>query len=228
MKLRFILSSIVLCVSNYCWAVSDEQSHPQDVFFMNAYGDEENGYCVVMEDEGGDIQELITTEGALDRKQLREAVRYLTYREHWVIGVALPATAIAVGLGALFTGSASLSVLAGVLGTVEELGTSSYQLIRGHYEEETAHAQLAASAAVGPLSFLAEHLIRGSREKALTDEDRRLTFKDKEKLQSLELLERVKAVHSYGLYLGKKKQNKIIERLQETVPAYENGCDHLF
>lgn len=216
MKLRFILSSVVLCVSHYCWAVS--ANHPQDVFFMNAYGDEESGYCVVMEDEGGDIQELITTEGALDRKQLREAMRYLTYREHWVIGVALPATAIAVGLGAFFTGNASLGLLASALPFVEELGTSSYLFIRGHYEEETVHATFAASVTVGPSSFLAEHLIRSSREKALTDEDRRLTFKDRERLQS-------RAFHI--LYLGKKKQNKIIERLQEIVPAYENGCDHL-
>ena len=195
-----------------------EQNHTQGISFMNAYGDEDNGYCVVMEDVDGNIQEVITVDGALDRKQLRSALRYLSYKEHWVIGAAIPSSALLLAI--------VLPLAGGVVGAAE-LATSSYQLFHGLGEEETLHALTASSSTIGPFSFLAEHLIRSSRERALTEDDRRLTFKNREELKELDFPDRQKMQFLHQFYLGQKKQNKIIERLQEIVPAHESGCDHL-
>lgn len=226
--LMFLASTRVLAVSEDSdESPSYEQNHTQSTTFMNAYGDEDSGYCVVMEDVDGNIQEVITADGALDKNQLRTAMRYLSYQEHWIIGVALPVAAAGGGALLALTGAPGVALVAPVLMGAEEITTSIYQGVRGMYEEETLHALTAASSTIGPLSFLVEHLIRSSRERALTEDNRRLTFKNREELKELDFPERLKMQFLHQFYLGQKKQNKIIERLQEIVPAYENGCDHL-
>lgn len=60
----------------------DSYYNELDYIYLNALPGADDGYCIVTQDEDGNILDLVSTEGALSRKQISKAVRYTTHTKH--------------------------------------------------------------------------------------------------------------------------------------------------
>lgn len=161
------------------------------------------GYCVLMEDAHNDRVELLTVDGALSKKQIGDAVGYLSYLEQIATGGLPIVTGIATGLA--FTKKSRLT-LPLLIVTVGAVGTSiGYRYLRGWIEGEGKEA-IHAQALLGfllPFGPLVEYLQRRSRVDRFIDKYKRIG-------------------HNTN---NDRKNNNVIRRILESKPAYAGGCD---
>ena len=183
-----------------------------DHVYLNALpGADDNGYCIVTQDEAGDILDLVTTEGAVSEGQIRQAVRYASYPEQVSIGTPV---SILGGLAGYSVAGIN-PVVIGIAAGGAQVGFMGYFLYKGIKEEESSKATLVSVISFFPESLFVEEKIRRSRAEHLIEDDKLLTFSSEDR------------GWRYVKYLGFKKLDLIAARLQEATPEHPKGCDHL-
>lgn len=217
MKFMFLLAiSFILLTKGTAKATDDNKV--EIAFSLVAIDGRDGGYCVLKASK--DQVELITIDGALSEKQLKQAVRYMSYREQWTNSLFM-LLILVPGPGEI------ISFTAG----------SVYPIAVYLKEQESSDAMIAQTLAGGWYGPLMEFLHRRSRVKAITGEgidfvqqsDWDWNGKHVAKPESVShhlkkswgLLTGSEAVDS----MGEKKGEKIIERLQ-VEPEFPGGCKH--
>ena len=183
-----------------------------DYVYLNALPGADDGYCIVTQDERGEILDLVTTEGAVSEGQLKKAVRYGSYREHTL---GAPAAVIGTIFGSPLVLPISVTVSAIAVAVAAQAGFMGYFLKKGIEEEESSQATFISTISIFPENIIAEQHIRDGRAKHLIDEDKSLTFSSEER------------GWRWVRFLGFKKLDHIAGRLQEMTPEFPQGCDHL-
>lgn len=198
------MKAILLAVVSLGLIANASDDAKEFAYLNGSPGIDGEGLCVFLEDEQGNMIELITTEGALSQWQTMGAMKYASVSEQ-----SLSAIAWVAGLPFIpLVGQ----VIGGTVGQVVYMG---YIFNKGVKEEESRHARLISTLSFFPQSYMAEFMIRDSRFDHLTLDDKRLTFSSNEK-------------GFWGdEYLGFVKLEEMKLRLQEITPKYPQGCDHL-
>ena len=217
MKAMLIL---LLMISAASFAAKTEEKAETIAFSLAVVDGQDGGYCVLKNSD--DHVELITEKGALSGKQLKQALRYMSYREQFI--------------------NSSFVVLMFIppIGTaVSFIGGSIYPAVVYLNEQESIHAvagQLVAGGWYGPImEFLQRRdrlstitgdgidFIQKSKwdkwGRAQTEENQKLSKRLKQRLGALIGLSSTQG-------MGEAKGEKIIERLQ-IEPEFPGGCDHL-
>ena len=182
--------------------------------YLNALQGMDGGYCVVLEDEQGNVKELVTTKGGLSKGQIRKTVRYASYRQHLTgggllaLGPAVAAATKAKGRGAVLLAYTSLPA-------VFAIGQVRYLQKLASTEEETSTASIASMfSIIPPVSFLTEEVIRISRANSITDRREKLRFSSSDD-------------ETDNATLGFVKLDKIVARMKEIPAKYPNSCKEL-
>ena len=192
----------------------DDYYNELDYVYLNALPGVDGGYCIVTQDEDGNILDLVSTEGALSRKQISKAVRYTTHKKH-----ALMATPFVIGGAFPFVG---LAPALGVASAVQ-LAFMAYFLEIGKTEEDSTHGTTISAATIFPINHAVEEYgIRKSRTNHLTDTDRVLTFEKREQASFLGI-----KLYGHHKHFGLKKLDLMALRVQEQTPEFLQGCDHI-
>lgn len=211
--------TIVLCISTVSFAsVAEVNASAQKsaAFSLVAVGGQDGGYCVLK--SSGDRIDVVTTEGALSEKQLKQAVRYMSYREQWLNASFILLAPLPLGEFIAFT-----------VGSV-------YPMIIHLKEQESPSATFLQVVAGGWLGPLIEFLQRRDRFSTITNEGINFTqtqeYSKWRLEESADFTTRIKE-RLFPLIggnstqgLGEIKGEKIIARLQ-IEPEFQGGCDHL-
>ena len=185
----------------------------EDYTYLNALQGSSGGYCVVLEDNQGNVTELVTTEGGLSKGQIRKATRFASYRQMLVSGglVSLgpamipllrkskgPKMMVAVALPAIFIGNQVRYI----------------QKMTGDEQETSTASIVSMLSVVPPISFLTEEIIRINRASQIVDRRKKLRFSagDSETDRST---------------LGIVKLDKIMARMKKLPAKYPGSCSHL-
>ena len=187
-----------------------EESHS----YLNALQGMDGGYCVVLEDEQGNVKELVTTEGGLSKGQIRKAVRYASYRQH-LVGGGLLALGPAVVFGVKPARLSSAIIFTSIaLPAVFGMNQVRYLQKLASDEQETSVASIMSMfSIIPPVSFVTEQVIRASRANHITDRRKKLRFSSSDSEDSATL--------------GFAKLDKITERMKELPAKYPESCSHL-
>ena len=214
-----LIITAMLCISTVSFAsVAEVNASAQKsaAFSLVAVGGQDGGYCVLK--SSGDRIDLVTTAGALSEKQLKQAVRYMSYQEQWLNASFVLLSPLPLGEFIAFT-----------VGSV-------YPMIIHLKEQESPSATFIQVVAGGWLGPLVEFLQRRDRFSTITNEGINFT-------QTLEYSKwRVEKEGDFATRLreslfplfgsnstqglGEVKGEKIIARLQ-IEPEFQGGCDHL-
>ena len=151
------------------------------------------------------VLDLVTAEGAVSKRQIKQAVRYASYPEQAFMGVP---TWLVLSLAPMSPNP----VVAGVAAVGAQLGFMGYFLHKGVTEEESSKATFFTVGSLFPQSIYVEESIRESRADHLIKDDKLLTFSSEER------------GWRWVKYLGFKKLDLIAARLQEITPKYPQGC----
>ena len=198
-------------------AEASDSSKKTVAFSLVAVDGQDGGYCVLKSSE--DSVDLITIEGALSEKQLKQALRYMSYRAQWLNSSFLLITPLPAGVILSFVGG------------------SVYPVMTYLKEQESLAAATAHMVAGGWFGPIMEFMHRRDRFSAITDEGIDFTQKSEwdkwgRLPQEEDLVAQVKTNFKvmYGgsstLGIGEVKGEKIIERLQ-VEPEFPGECDHL-
>ena len=198
-------------------AEASDRSKKTVAFSLVAVDGQDGGYCVLKSSE--DSVDLITIEGALSEKQLKQALRYMSYRAQWLNSSFFLITPLPAG-----------EVLSFVGGSV-------YPAMTYFKEQESPVAATVQMLAGGWFGPIVEFMHRRDRFSAITDKGSDFTQKSEwdkwgRLPQEEDLVAKLKINFKamYGenstLGIGEVKGEKIIERLQ-IEPEFPGECDHL-
>ena len=192
----------------------DSYYNELDYIYLSALPGVNDGYCVVTQDEDGNILDLVSAEGALSRKQISKAVRYTTHNKHALMASPFAIVGASPLVGPMFAFGAAGLVQSGLM---------IYFLEIGRNEEDSSHGTLISGLTIFPINHAVEEYgIRRSRTNHLTNTDEVLTFKKREQLRILGA-----DINGYQKYFGFKKLDLIASRIQEQTPEFSQGCDHV-
>ena len=201
------------------------EDNAQSTFYLATVAGRDGGYCVVKGTDGSEQHELITSEGALDKRQLGRALRFLSYQEH-----------VALAAGTLIGGAVSMFIpMTGFAGIGADV---AYPVVIGYLDQEDDAAIILQMVSPAGLGVVAEYYQRRARVETIVD--RPIYFNDRSDRKWWgggrksatgqghleEVLDQFRPSQQHK-DLGLKKAEKIIARMQEAEPVFPGGCDYL-
>ena len=176
---------------------------------LTAMPGKDGGICMVRSSLRGEAKpELLTASGAIDDKQLKKALKFLSYGEQIatvVAGGIIGGAAVAGAGVAAAAGSPVLAAGAAAVGITSLVGgTFGYRIVKGNIEGERAapiavHSLFSGSILASPI---VEYFTREGRLRKVLSDKEEYKFTDKRML-------------------------KLIANIKSIYPAYPGGCDHI-
>ena len=175
---------------------------------LTAMSGKEGGICMVRSSARGEAKsELLTANGAIDDKQLKKALKFMSYGEQIgsiVVSLLISGVATGVGAAALLSPTpqtkkamgayaVSLVSLAG--------GVFGYRVVRGNMEGEKA-GPIAGQTFLAGGGPIVEYVAREGRIRKVLSDKEEYKFTD-------------------------KRMVKLIANIKGIYPAYPGGCDHI-
>ena len=210
-----LLSVVIMTFGPLQLAKAQSQDETQTVVeyaYLNALSGADGGYCVVLQDEEGEVLKLITTEGAVSKLQISRTVSFISHKENTLVMLPIVAT-FPLGFGG-FT--------IGLIPVAAQMFYTGYMFKHGNEEEETIIATFFSGLSIPPMGYVTEEAIRWNRVYHLINDKQQLTFTSDYDTKSV-----LSKKNNRRKHMGFVKLDLITTKLREITPKYPQGCDHI-